>query len=206
MGSTVVVIDLDFRRQKLHRFFQVSPTPHLENTGTRTTPDIDFANLVQPTNVPGVRFVGSAPRNSVPEHALLLARAAIARAREVADVVILDAPPLLLTNDAKDLIPYADAIVLLTRDGKTHHKGLERAAQLLRRLDAPVVGLGLIESRTVGSYGYYRYGYGYGYGGGYGYPSRKPPKTRITRVPGSDGTLLEEPADGRKSRLRVWRR
>jgi receptor protein-tyrosine kinase len=206
MGSSVVVIDLDFRRQKLHRFFQACPTPHLENTGTRERPTIDFDGLIQPTNVPGVRFLGSAPRNTVPEHALLLARAAIARAREVADIVILDAPPLLLTNDAKDLIPYADALVLLARDGRTHRRGLERTSQLLRRLDAPVVGLGLIESRSSGSYGYYRYGYGYGYGSGS--PQRRPPRARLTRDTKSDIdlTAAEEPHDTKRARLRVWPR
>jgi Mrp family chromosome partitioning ATPase len=204
MGATVLVIDLDFRRQKLHRFFRTTPGPHLANTGTMEDPDVDLGALIQPTNVPGVRFVGSAPRNSMPEHALLLARAAIARARETADIVILDAPPLLLTNDAKDLIPYADALVLLAREGRTHRKGLERASQLLRRLDAPVVGLGLIGSRSSGSYGYYRYGYGYGYG----YPQRKPPRTRVTRPSVEQDTLLidDAPPDTKRARLRVWRR
>jgi Mrp family chromosome partitioning ATPase len=208
MGSTVVVIDLDFRRQKLHRFFQTTAGPYLENVGTREAPAIDFDALVQATNTPGVRFVPSAPRNTVPEQALLLAREAIAKAREVADVVILDAPPLLLTNDAKDLIPYADALVLLTREGKTHRKALERATQLLRRFDAPVVGLTLIGGRSSNT----GYGYGYGYGGaygyGYGYGASKPPKKRLTRP-----TTYQDTPDGaapepeeKRSRLRVWHR
>jgi Mrp family chromosome partitioning ATPase/capsular polysaccharide biosynthesis protein len=204
MGSNVVVIDLDFRRQKLHRFFHTTPTPHLTNTGTRENPDIDFDGLIQPTSVPGVRFLASAPRHTVPEEALLLARAAIAKARVVADVVILDAPPLLLTNDAKDLIPFADALVLLARDGRTHRKALERASQLLRRLDAPVLGLGLIESRSGGDYGYYRYGYGYNYG--YGYTQNKRPKTRLTRETKFDEATMADEQETKRRGLRVWPR
>jgi Mrp family chromosome partitioning ATPase len=202
MGSSVIVIDLDFRRQKLHRFFHTTAGPHLENIGTLDDPRIDFAGLIQPTSVPGVRFLPSAPRNTVPEHALLLARAAIAHAREVADVVILDAPPLLLTNDAKDLIPYADALVLLAREGKTHRKALERACELLRRFDAPVVGLALIGAHTTSSYGYYGY-----YGYGYGYGQKKPPRSRVTRPTAYDDEVVLDPtAEAKPSRLRVWPR
>jgi Mrp family chromosome partitioning ATPase len=204
MGSTVIVIDLDFRRQKLHRFFGASPGPYMENTGTLENPQLDFAGLIQPTNVPGVRFFPSAPRNTVPEHALLLARTAIAQAREIADVVILDAPPLLLTNDAKDLIPYADALVLLAREGKTHKKALERVSQLLRRFDAPVVGLALIGAHPSSTYGYYGY-HGY-YGYGYGYNQKKPPRTRMTRATTYEDGPPEDDTAAKAGRLRVWRR
>jgi Mrp family chromosome partitioning ATPase len=213
MGSTVVVIDLDFRRQKLHRFFQTTAGPYLENVGTREEPQLDFDSLVQATNTPGVRFVPSAPRNTVPEQALLLAREAIARARDMADVVILDAPPLLLTNDAKDLIPYCDALVLLTREGKTHRRALERATQLLRRFDAPVVGLALIGARSSSTGGYgYGYGYGGGYGYGYGYGAKKPPRKRLTRPttyddsPAGEGAGAAAEPEEKRSRLRVWHR
>jgi succinoglycan biosynthesis transport protein ExoP len=166
MGSSVIVIDLDFRRQKLFRFFGADVGPHLENVGTLDAPEIDVDRLVQPTNTPGVRFLASAPRDVVPEQALLTARAAIASARDRADVVILDAPPLLLTNDTYDLMPYTDALVLLAREGKTHRTALVRATQLLRRLEAPVIGLVLVAARSsTTGYGYgNHYGYGYGYG------------------------------------------
>ncbi len=181
MGASVILIDLDFRRQKLFRMVGAQPGPHLTNTGELGGElRVDLASVIQPTSIPGVRFVPSAPRDAMPEHALRLARAAIEAARKSADIVILDGPPLLLTNDVRELITSVDAVVLLAREGRTQRRGLARASQLLHRIDAPVVGLAFI-----GSHGNRReYGYGENYGYGYGYRApRKPRKdTRPIKV------------------------
>ncbi len=177
MGKSVTVVDLDFRRQRLHKFLGANAEPHLANIGTLAEPRVDLEAIMQSTSIPGVRFIGSAAPDSTPADAAVAGRAAILAARETSDIVIIDTPPLLLTNDTIDLLDFADAVLLLVRDGRTKTTALTRASQQLRRLDAPVLGIALIgavSSRPGYGYGYgYGYRYGYSYGGyGYGYGVR----------------------------------
>ncbi len=174
IGKRVIVVDLDFRRQRLHRFLGANAEPYLENTGSLSAPIVDLDAATQTTSIPGVEFIGSSSPDSTPAEAAVAGRAAILAAREIADIVIIDTPPLLLTNDTFDLLDLSDAVVLLARDAKTKSAALNRASQQLKRLDAPVVGIaliGAISSRPGYGYGY-GYGYRYGYSYGYGYGSR----------------------------------
>ena len=65
----------------------------------------------------------------------------VEQARGLADVVIIDTAPLLATNDASELIPACDAVVVVSRIGKTTADGARRTRFLLERLGAPVAGV-----------------------------------------------------------------
>jgi capsular exopolysaccharide synthesis family protein len=168
-GASVIVIDADFRRPQLDRYFQRPAVPNLGDLGLDMTTK-DFEAVLQDTNIPGVRFAASSPPKSSPGTAMAVAKAAVGIAKELADIVIIDSPPLLLANDASDLSTFADATVLLVRAGWTRHKAVAGAADLLRRLEATTVGVVLVGAEHGthdGYYGYYGYyGYGYGYGRG----------------------------------------
>lgn len=168
-GASVIVIDADFRRPQLDRYFQRQAVPNLGDLGLDMTVN-DFEAVLQVTDIPGVRFAASSPPKSSPGTAMAVAKAAVAIAKELADIVIIDSPPLLLANDASDLSTFADATVLLVRAGWTRHKAVASAADLLRRLEAITVGVVLVGAEHGthdGYYGYYGYyGYGYGYGRG----------------------------------------
>jgi capsular exopolysaccharide synthesis family protein len=168
-GASVIVIDADFRRPQLDRYFQRPAVPNLGDLGLDMTTK-DFEAVLQDTNIPGVRFAASSPPKSSPGTAMAVAKAAVGIAKELADIVVIDSPPLLLANDASDLSTFADATVLLVRAGWTRHKAVAGAADLLRRLEATTVGVVLVGAEHGthdGYYGYYGYyGYGYGYGRG----------------------------------------
>lgn len=168
-GASVIVIDADFRRPQLDRYFQRPAVPNLGDLGLDMTTQ-DFEAVLQDTNIPGVRFAASSPPKSSPGTAMAVAKAAVGIAKELADIVVIDSPPLLLANDASDLSTFADATVLLVRAGWTRHKAVAGAADLLRRLEATTVGVVLVGAEHGthdGYYGYYGYyGYGYGYGRG----------------------------------------
>jgi receptor protein-tyrosine kinase len=62
-----------------------------------------------------------------------------------------------------------DATLLVVSAGKTTKKGLGRTVELLRQVDAPLLGTVL---NGAGSHAFHQYGaggYGYGYGYGYGH-------------------------------------
>lgn len=168
-GASVIVIDADFRRPQLDRYFGRQAVPNLGDLGPDLTVN-DLEGVLQTTDIPGVRFAASSPPKSSPGTAMAVAKAAVAVAKDLADIVVIDSPPLLLANDAADLSTFADATVLLVRAGWTRAKAVSGAADLLRRLEATTIGVVLVGAEHGthdGYYGYYGYyGYGYGYGRG----------------------------------------
>ena len=168
-GVTVIVIDADFRRPTQTRYFDRPRNPNLGDIDLSCEPE-DLEAILQETEVPGVRLAASAPTKSDPGHAIAVAKAAIAAAAQLADLVIVDSPPILLANDAADLALGVDASVLLARSGWTRRSGVVSSADLLRRLEATVIGVVIVGAEhgvRAGYYGYYGY---YGYGYGYAHP------------------------------------
>jgi Mrp family chromosome partitioning ATPase len=80
-----------------------------------------------------------------------------------ADVVLIDAPPLLPVTDAALLARMSDGAVLVVRHGKTGTDQLETAIGNLAKVDARLLGsvLNMAPSRGPDAM---TYGYGYGYG------------------------------------------
>jgi capsular exopolysaccharide synthesis family protein len=169
IGATVIVLDADFRRPQLDRYFARPTTPNLGDLDPDLTTE-DLESVLQESGIPGVRFAASAPPKSAPATAMAIAKAATAAAPELCDIVILDSPPLLLANDAADLATIVDGVVVMVRSGWTRRGAVVRATDLLRRLESTVIGtvlVGVQHGKRDGYYGYYGYyGYGYGYGRG----------------------------------------
>jgi len=83
----------------------------------------------------------------IPSSGQLLARApAILNAsRQLADVVIVEAPPLLVFHDGEALTSVADVVILIGECGFTGYVQAQRAGDLLKRISAPVLGVALTE-------------------------------------------------------------
>ena len=73
-------------------------------------------------------------------------RSALEEARGLADVVLVDTPPLLSEGDAAQLIPSVDSVVVVARSGKITTDTARRAGEMLQRLRAPVGGVVLNRS------------------------------------------------------------
>ncbi len=168
-GMTVIIVDADFRRPTQYRYLDRPRSPNLGDLDiTCTTADLEA--VLQSTDVPGVRLAASAPNKADPGHSIAVAKAAARVCQELADVVIIDSPPLLLANDASDIALSVDASILLARSGWTRRSGITASADLMRRLEAPVIGIVIVGAEhgvRAGYYGYYGY---YGYGYGYAHP------------------------------------
>ena len=99
---TVIIIDADFRRPTQYRYLDRPRSPNLGDLDiTCTAADLDA--VLQDTDVPGVRLAASAPNKADPGHSIAVAKAAGRVGQELADIVIIDSPPLLLANDASDI-------------------------------------------------------------------------------------------------------
>ena len=155
-GKSVIILDADFLRPTLHRYFHRAASPNLGGLDSHLT-GIDLELVLQETGVPGVRFA-AAPPLSPPARGLAVARAAAAAATELADIVILDSPPVLAASTASDLATMADATLLVVRSDWTRRRSAVAAAEHLRRIEARVIGVVLVgveHSARSEFYGYY---------------------------------------------------
>jgi capsular exopolysaccharide synthesis family protein len=147
-GMRTLVIDCDYRKPSIAKY--LAPRPNLDQ-------DAELAE----TRIDGVAFV-PAPRGAgSPGAAVGLLRETIERWRDSVDVVLLDTPPMLTTNDATDLLAAADAVVLVLRSGQTRAGQAERVANVLARYRADVLGVVLNSCDDADIDAYYGYYKGY---------------------------------------------
>jgi Mrp family chromosome partitioning ATPase/capsular polysaccharide biosynthesis protein len=142
-GSSVLVVNCDFRRPMLHRYFGVEDEPR----------------RVHDTAVPLVKIVTNVLTDpgANPAQVLAAQRQVIAAARGRFDVILLDTAPLLTANDAIELVGSADLILLVARVGTTSTEGAQRTVEVLNRLDVPLGGVVLVGAQAASSDYYYYY-------------------------------------------------
>jgi Mrp family chromosome partitioning ATPase len=148
----------DFRRPRIHQMFGLPEAPGL--TDVLSTQGMELADVVQPTSVRGVSLVHSGSFVANPAELIAAGQDFLNDARDLADIVLIDTAPALVANDASEVMPAADAVVVMARAGRTTRGAAQRAAALLNRVGASVVGVVLTaapEAPTNRRYYYYRY-------------------------------------------------
>jgi hypothetical protein len=65
----------------------------------------------------------------------------VAAARHIADVVIVDAPGLLVAHDAIALLPAVDVVLVVAQHAVTKFDQAQESGDVLRRFRAPVLGV-----------------------------------------------------------------
>ena len=165
-GKQVILVDADLHRPRQHRLFS------LRNNVGLTTALLDgnagTADLLQPTQVPGLSLLTSGPLP--PNPAELLAsdhmHALIESLAGRADMVVFDTPPVMALADAAVLASQVDGVLLVVRAGQTRRDMAHQAVLALRQAHARVVGalLNRVAPRSGGYYYYYYNHYGDYYG------------------------------------------
>lgn len=142
-GASVLAINCDFRRPSLHRYLGAENEPR----------------RILDTTIPGVKLVAGvlADETTNPAQVLAAQCQVIAMARQRFDVVLVDTAPFLTTNDAIEVIPWVDLVVLVSRPAVTTVDGAQRARELLDRVKAPVAGVVLVGDEGVPNDPYYYY-------------------------------------------------
>jgi capsular exopolysaccharide synthesis family protein len=157
-GNHVLVLDCDFRHPRVGRYLGVEEGPGLSDAlgGRRGTTRL--SDVVVASDIPGVSVVTSGSPVVNPAELLARGHDVLQEATALADVVIFDTPPLLVINDASELLPLVDTVVLTCRSGRTTVEAAERVRDLLARLGGPVAGVVLVGSTEApSSRGHYYY-------------------------------------------------
>jgi capsular exopolysaccharide synthesis family protein len=138
-GKRVVVVDCDLRRPTLHKVFGLAGEPGLttailEKTGHAAS---------QKTAVEGLSLVASGPLPPNPSELLGSHRfeEILAALVNEADIVLLDAPPIVAVSDAAVLASKVDGVILVVSAGKTKRDLARRAKSLLEKVNAHILGV-----------------------------------------------------------------
>jgi succinoglycan biosynthesis transport protein ExoP len=183
-GRHVVLIDFDFRSPQLHRLFNLAERPGLIDIelgsaaledALRPVPGIEQATAENgnlPSRRGGKLEVLPAGRTlQDPDGAESVVALTIPSLRDRADLVLIDAAPLLPVGDAIALSAYVDAIVLVVRLNALRSSELDDVRRILA--SSPAVKLGFVLTGAE---------IGEGYSRSYRYPLG-PPKRRLTGAP-----------------------
>jgi capsular exopolysaccharide synthesis family protein len=154
-GQKVILVDCDLRRSRIHDIYHVDNQHGL--TSAVIGPRPVEAALIE-SEVPGLRLLPSGPLPPNPSELLhsKAFREMLEQLRRLADVVIIDSPPLVPVTDAAVISTNVDAVVLVARSFKTSRVAAERAVRILRDVGGKGIGfvLNALEGSGVGS-GYY---------------------------------------------------
>lgn len=165
-GQRVILVDLDLRRPILDRLFRLEGRPGFTDAalGRAVLDPIEgevggargSLQVVTSGRVPHDvgEFVGSDE----------LART-LAELRAQSDIVLIDAPPLLLVGDAMALSANVDALIVITRVNVVRREMLNELRRVLDACPATKLGFVVTAAESEDNFGA-EYGYAYGYGHG----------------------------------------
>ena len=139
-GNRTLLVDCDLRRPALHDIFGV------DNSHGLTSMMLNEEAMNKPpllgTEIDNLRLLPSGPLPPNPADLLGSRRmdAVIKRLAEEADMILLDAPPVLAVTDAAVLGSKVDGVLLVIRAGATRRDHAERAKELLEKVNIRIVG------------------------------------------------------------------
>lgn len=137
LGMRVLLIDGDLRRPGFARYADVNPHPGLAEVLRGEIPLMEAAQEGWAENV------AILPTAHDPEAGDLLARRltdVLAEAREHFDLVVIDTPPLLSTDDARTIATMAKGILLVVTRG-TLAQSVNEAVLAIEAVQAPLMGI-----------------------------------------------------------------
>jgi capsular exopolysaccharide synthesis family protein len=161
-GASVLLVDADLRKPRLHAVFKVPRGPGLTDQLVQMEGD----TMIHTTSVENLSFLaaGTLP----PNPAELLSSAELDRLLEQLsrrfDHIVIDTSPVMGLADPVVLSTKVDGVVLVCAAGRLGRGALREAVKRLRAVDAPLLGatLNMVEPESS-EYGYYsRYYYNYG--------------------------------------------
>jgi succinoglycan biosynthesis transport protein ExoP len=195
-GQKVILVDLDLRRPYIEKFFDLRGRPGVTQVALGRAKIEDALvrvpiTAIEPSERLRARYdtsrngsTGVAGRLSVlgagpipPDPGEFVASAALSdvlhELRDLADIVLVDAPPLLHVGDALVLSAKVDAMLLAAKMETLRRPMLVDVNRLLET--APTQKLGFV---VTGAEAEESYGYSYGYG--YDYSPREPQSAEVS--------------------------
>lgn len=160
--SSVVILELDLRKPKLHSALSLSNTNGLSNYLIGKEQISEIITPIEGFKKYDIITSGPIPPN--PAELLLNGKLdqLIKELKTSYDYVIIDAPPVGLVTDAQIMSNYADTTFYITRHNYTQKLHLKNIYTLYKEKRFNNMGIIINAISEDSTYGY-SYGYGYGY-------------------------------------------
>lgn len=164
IGARTLLVDLDFRKGRVHKLFGVNRAPGICHA---LTGEMSLDDAVRHTHLPNFHYCTRG--NTTGGSAELLCRLGLEQAlatwRQQYDWIILDTPPVLGLSETTNLQRVTDAVVLVVKAEKTHGRDVSEAVEQLLKAGAPMAGFVLnnVDMSKVSNYYYYYYSSSYYY-------------------------------------------
>ena len=144
-GRRVIIVDADLRRPRQHELFGISNATGLTTAlaDEKGLQNLSLqATVLQATEVPGLRVLTSGPLPPNPTELLASQRMAalLTALSSLSDLVLFDAPPVVVVTDAAILASQVDGVLLVVNANGTRREHAQRAQQLLAKVNARIVG------------------------------------------------------------------
>lgn len=155
-GKRVIMISGDLRKPRLVQFFSDNRGPGVTNV---LAGEANLWTSLVNTMLPTLKALPSGPIPSNPTELLGSAgmRKILDDCAKVADIVLIDGPPVLALADAITLAPMADGVLLVADAQNTHRGAVEHAREQIDRVHARVIGavLNNFDPAKAGAQAYY---------------------------------------------------
>lgn len=156
-GSSVILVDSDLRRPRLHNVFHLSNARGLTQALLQVDPVL--GDELQESGLQNLSILTSGPLPPNPSELLgsKKMRTLVQDLTELADIVLFDSPPVLPVTDAVLLAKQTDGVLLIIDSGKTRRVAARQAIESLRQVECHIVGVVLnrLASRAMGGYQVY---------------------------------------------------
>lgn len=138
----VIVVDADLRQPSLHDVFGAGPGAGAGFADMLADEAALRAPPLRDTRVPGVRLVVAGTPSANPSDLLSSPRVKLALAElgALADIVLIDVPPLTQVSDGALLASQCDGVLLVLSAGKTRREHARAAKELIERARATLLG------------------------------------------------------------------
>jgi succinoglycan biosynthesis transport protein ExoP len=165
-GKRVFLVSADLRKPRLHRFFGLQNTRGLSDLLSDSGSLVDV--LVDP-GVENLRIINAGPVPQDPA-ALLSGRSAVdfvEAARDAADFVVIDTPPVLAVADASIVAPLTDGTIFVLDAEQSSLATLLQARDQLENAGGRIIGAvyNNFDPNSMAKSPYYYYNYYYQYYG-----------------------------------------
>ena len=153
-GRSVTIVCCDLRRPRIHEFFGLANDIGFTSLLLGEVSLVDAFQRVRGEANLAVLSAGRPPPNPAELLSSGRAREVVTSIERSVDLMIVDSPPVLPVSDALIISGMVDATLIVASEKSSSRRALHRTIEILRQVDAPLVGTVLNNSSTNKTYGY----------------------------------------------------
>lgn len=190
-GRDVILIDADLRRSELAQRLDLNPrAPSLGSIlASRAKLESSLTRIRSDAGLLRVLPAGPPPPNPSELIDSDQMRDVLDDAEALADIVIIDSPPVLVVSDIVPVLRDVSGVILLVRMKRTSRDAVKRSLEIVERAGGSLFGF--VATGAASDQSGYGYGYGYGYRPGDGGRNGRKLIGRFSRT--TPVSLLERP-------------